>query len=149
MDSTVSGVFLSMRKRWVSLANLLPFFDYCANHFQAKQPFQSTGSYVFNPGRPIALCTLYTPEVASYAAESEKSLLSYCLRHNYTAYVYRAPLYPAIHPAGITSRLITALPTSGTMAVTKRSCVTSSGNATRRANSTKPMRCPISIPTRE
>jgi hypothetical protein len=77
-----------MKARWVSLADLLPFFDFCADHFPTKQPFQSAGSYVFNPGRPTALCTLYTPEIGSCAAEAEKSLLSYCLRHNYTAYVY-------------------------------------------------------------
>lgn len=99
MESTVSSVFLRMRKRWLSLADLLPFFEFCADHFPTKQPFQSLGNYVFNPGRSIALCTLYTPEIGACAAESEKSLLSYCLRHDYTAYVYRAPLYPAIHPA--------------------------------------------------
>jgi hypothetical protein len=84
----------------------MPFFEFCADHFQTKQPFQSTGSYVFNLGRPIALCTLYTPEVGSCAAESEKSLLSYCLRHNYTAYVYRTPLYPATHPAWHKARVL-------------------------------------------
>jgi hypothetical protein len=35
---------------------------------------------------------------SSYAAEAEKSLLSYCLRHDYTAYIYRAGLYSGIHP---------------------------------------------------
>ena len=81
-------------------------FRLLRDYFPTKQPFQSTGSYVFNPGRPTAICTLYTPEVGSCAAESEKSFLSYCLRHNYTAYVYRAPLYPAIHPAWQKARVL-------------------------------------------
>ena len=106
MESTVSSVLLGMRKRWLSLADLLPFFEFCADHFPTKQPFQSIGSYVFNPRRPLAICMLYTPEIVAYAAEAEKSLLSYCLRHNYTAYVYRSPLYPAIHPAWHKARVL-------------------------------------------
>jgi hypothetical protein len=98
--------FLRMRERWQPCVDLMPFFDYCAAHFLANQPFSSLGNYVFNPGQPLALCTLYTPEIVSYAAESEKSLLSYCLRHHYTAYVYRASIYPTIHPAWHKARVL-------------------------------------------
>jgi hypothetical protein len=92
------ATFLRMRERWQPCVDLMPFFDYCAAHFPAKQPFSSLSNYVFNPGRPLALCTLYTPQIISYAAEAEKSLLSYCLRHNYTIYIYRTGIYPGIHP---------------------------------------------------
>jgi hypothetical protein len=100
------ATFLRMRESWQPCVDLMPFFDYCAAHFPAKQPFSDLGNYVFNPGRPLALSTLYTPEIVVYAAESEKSLLNYCLRHNYTAYVYRSPVYPAIHPAWHKARVL-------------------------------------------
>ena len=93
---TSQATFLRMRERWQPCVDLMPFFDYCAGHFSAKQPFSSFGNYVFNPGRPLALCTLYTPEIVSYAAEAEKSLLNYCLRHDYTAYIYRTGIYCGI-----------------------------------------------------
>ena len=103
---TCQATFLRMRERWQPCVDLMPFFDYCAAHFTAKQPFSSLGNYVFNPGRPLALCTLYTPEIVSYAAEAEKSLLSYCLQHDYTAYIYRSPLYPGIHPTWHKARVL-------------------------------------------
>lgn len=95
-----------MRDKWQSCVDVMPFFDYCAAHVPANQPFSSLGNYVFNPGRPLAICTLYTPEIVSYAAESEKSLLSYCLRHDYTAYVYRSPIRHGIHPAWHKARVL-------------------------------------------
>lgn len=100
------ATFLRMCERWQPCVDLMPFFDYCATHFPAKQPFSSFGNYVFNPGRPLALCTLYTPEIVSYAAECEKSLLSYCLRHDCTAYIYRSGVYPDIHPGWHKARVI-------------------------------------------
>lgn len=100
------ATFLRMRERWQPCVDLMPFFDYCAGHIPAKQPFSSLGNYVFNAGRPLALCTLYTPEIASYSAESEKSLLSYSLRHDYTAYIYRTGIYSGIHPTWHKARVL-------------------------------------------
>ena len=98
--------FLHMRDKWQSCVDVMPFFEFCAGHFSSKQPFSSFGNYVFNPRRPLAICTLYTPEIEIYAAEAEKSLLSYCLRHDYTAYVYRSPIRPGIHPAWHKARVL-------------------------------------------
>jgi GR25 family glycosyltransferase involved in LPS biosynthesis len=44
---------------------------------------------VFNPGRDIAIVTLYTPEVCDFSIFSERSLRMYCEKNNYTLYVYR------------------------------------------------------------
>lgn len=104
--NSCQATFLRMRERWQPCVDLMPFFDYCAGHFPAKQPFISLGNYVFNPGSPLALCTLYTPEIVSYAAEAEKSLLSYCLRHDYTAYIYRTGIHPEIHPGWHKARVL-------------------------------------------
>ncbi|MEI8294022.1 MAG: hypothetical protein WCG66_08535 [bacterium] len=104
--NSCEATFLCMREKWQPCVELMPFFDYCSSQFHPKQAFPSFGNYVFNPGRPLSICTLYTPEILSYAAESEKSLLSYCLCHNYTAYVYRSPLYPSIHPTWHKARIL-------------------------------------------
>lgn len=44
---------------------------------------------VFNPGKPIALVTYYTPNVRDYGAVAELNMRRYCERHGYTLYVYR------------------------------------------------------------
>jgi hypothetical protein len=75
--SVCLATFLHMREKWQECVSLMPFFDYCAAHVPAKQPFTGVGNYVFNPGRPLAFGMLYTPEIVGYAAEAEKSLLSY------------------------------------------------------------------------
>jgi hypothetical protein len=44
---------------------------------------------VVTPGRPVALLTMYTPNIASYAAISERNVTAYCRKHGYTHYIYR------------------------------------------------------------
>jgi hypothetical protein len=95
-----------MREKWQECVSLMPFFDYCAGHVPAKQPFTGAGNYVFNPGRPLAFGMLYTPEIVGYAAESEKSLISYCKKNNYTAYIYRSSIYDGIHPTWQKGRVV-------------------------------------------
>ncbi|GAB6852496.1 galactosyl transferase GMA12/MNN10 domain protein [Paraburkholderia kururiensis] len=43
----------------------------------------------FNPGRPVALVTLYTPGIACYGRLAEASFRHYCQRHGHTLHVYR------------------------------------------------------------
>lgn len=98
--------FIEMKSFWEPLMRVMPFFNYCAKLVSPSQPFPELESYVFNPGKPFALCSLYTPEVVAYAAESEKSILRYCLQHDYTAYIYRAGLYSGIHPTWHKARIL-------------------------------------------
>jgi len=44
---------------------------------------------VYQPGRPIAVVMLYTPNIASYARFGEASMRAYCEQHGYTLYVHR------------------------------------------------------------
>jgi hypothetical protein len=110
MKSTESKIcvstFLSMRGKWQPLVETMPFFDFCAGLIPSQQPFTGVGNYVFNPGRPLALGMIYTPEIVRYAAESEKSLISYCNKNNYTAYIYRFPIYCGIHPTWQKGRVV-------------------------------------------
>lgn len=98
--------FIGMRSFWEPLIKVMPFYNYCAGLLKPSQPFPQFGSYVFNPGKSLAISTLYTPEVVAYAAESEKSILSYCLQNDYTAYIYRSGLYSGIHPAWHKARVL-------------------------------------------
>ncbi|WP_168991433.1 hypothetical protein [Paraburkholderia sp. UYCP14C] len=52
-------------------------------------PISEPSFEVVNPGRPIALITSYTANIAMYAAISQRNVTSYCRRHDYTHYVYR------------------------------------------------------------
>ena len=44
---------------------------------------------VYQPGRPIAVVMLYTPNIAGYARFGEASLRAYCERNGYTLYQHR------------------------------------------------------------
>jgi len=39
MKEEVINSFLAMREKWQPCVGLMPFFNYCAAHFPAKQPF--------------------------------------------------------------------------------------------------------------
>jgi hypothetical protein len=43
----------------------------------------------YNPGQSTAMVTLYTDQTKSYSYQSEISIKNYCLKNNYTFYVYR------------------------------------------------------------
>ncbi|WP_175773484.1 galactosyl transferase GMA12/MNN10 domain protein [Paraburkholderia phenazinium] len=45
---------------------------------------------VYNPGCPIAVTTLYTPNIGAYARIAERNFRRYCELHGYTLYVHRA-----------------------------------------------------------
>ncbi|WP_429441898.1 galactosyl transferase GMA12/MNN10 domain protein [Paraburkholderia sp. GAS33] len=45
---------------------------------------------VYNPGCPIAVTTLYTPNISDYARIAERNFRRYCELQGYTLYVHRA-----------------------------------------------------------
>ncbi|SAK39091.1 galactosyl transferase GMA12/MNN10 domain protein [Caballeronia temeraria] len=56
----------------------------------APAAVQDDSAYsVYNPGRPIGIVMLYTPNIALFARKSENNLRRYCERHDYTLHVYR------------------------------------------------------------
>jgi len=101
-----TSVFVRMKPLWEPLLQVMPFFDQLATLVPVSRPFFETESYVFNPGKPLALCMLYTPEIVAYGCHSEKSVLSYCARHDYTAYIYRNRIYNDIHPTWHKARIL-------------------------------------------
>jgi hypothetical protein len=57
--------------------------------FPAQSATPDEACSVYNPGKPIALVTYYTPNVRAYGAIAERNMRRYCERHGYTLYVYR------------------------------------------------------------
>ena len=53
----------------------------------------------YNPGNRIAIVTMYTKESASYGYQCELNLINYCLKHNYTLYVYRDSIDKSSFPS--------------------------------------------------
>ncbi|SAK98996.1 galactosyl transferase GMA12/MNN10 domain protein [Caballeronia calidae] len=61
-----------------------PLFRFADESAERNEDFS-----VYNPGKPIALVTYYTPNVRAYGAVAERNMRRYCERHGYTLYVYR------------------------------------------------------------
>ncbi|WP_244849321.1 hypothetical protein [Caballeronia sp. SL2Y3] len=66
------------------MARGLPFLS-----FLAAEADETGAQSVYQPGQPIAVVTLYTPNVARYGRIAEANFRRYCARHGYTLYVHR------------------------------------------------------------
>lgn len=71
------------------------------DHDAAETPDESAKRSACNPGRPIALVTLYTPNIGSYARIAKRNFRHYCDAHGYTLYVHRdIPAEIGLNPTG-------------------------------------------------
>lgn len=52
-------------------------------------PVDTAPLTVINPGQPLAIVMLYTPNVACYGRIAEANFSQYCKRHGYTLYIHR------------------------------------------------------------
>jgi hypothetical protein len=50
---------------------------------------ENTPRSIVNPGQPLAIVMLYTPNIARYGRIAEVNFRRYCERHGYTLYVHR------------------------------------------------------------
>jgi hypothetical protein len=82
--------FLKLKNEWSNLVDR-DYLKYVSKHLNQihipKEKFT-----VYNPGKKIAVVSLYTSEIADYAVCSEMSVRDYCLANGYTFYVYREKL---------------------------------------------------------
>ena len=82
--------FLRLKDEWSNLVDR-DYLKYISKHLnQIQVPKEKFTTY--NPGKKIAIVSLYTPEIADYAICSEMSVRDYCLKQGYTFYVYREKL---------------------------------------------------------
>lgn len=91
------------QKQFIQLKDQWAFFkDYDFLNF-----FENSLSYItppnekytcYNPGQKIAIVSLYTSDISSYAIESENSIKQYAFKQGYTFYVYRDNFDKSFHP---------------------------------------------------
>ncbi|WP_231636411.1 MULTISPECIES: galactosyl transferase GMA12/MNN10 domain protein [Burkholderia] len=93
-DETHSPVEMGVVPRFLS--TLVAHIDDCMTGvrpyfaFDWSDGIPSEERSTYNPGRPIAFVTLYTPEISTYAHIAEKNFRRYCEQHGHTLYVHRA-----------------------------------------------------------
>ena len=81
---------IQLAKQWQDFVGY-DFLKYiCREMIKPEMPSEKFS--VYNPGKKIAVVSLYTREIADYAVCSEKSVREYCERQGYTFYVYRDKL---------------------------------------------------------
>ena len=81
---------IQLTKQWQDFVSY-DFLEYIEREM-IKPIMPSEKFSVYNPGKKIAVVSLYTREIADYAVCSEKSIREYCERQGYTFYVYREKL---------------------------------------------------------
>jgi lipopolysaccharide biosynthesis glycosyltransferase len=87
--------FIELKDQWTHFKDY-EVFNFCAAHLDSP-PGAAEAFSCYNPGKKIAIVSLYTPEISSYAVQSEKNIRAYCEEAGYTFYVYRDSLDPSSH----------------------------------------------------
>lgn len=78
---------IKITNQWVNFKDY-DFLKYI--HQEMPKPEMPKEKFsVYNPGKSIAIVSLYTPEISDYAVYSEQNIKKYCEKNNYTFYVYR------------------------------------------------------------
>lgn len=96
--------FLKLKDEWHKLKDY-DFIKYLSSQISClKVPNKKYNCY--NPGKKIAIVSLYTPEIADFAACSEKSIREYCEKQGYTFYIYRESLDAGASPNWSKARAI-------------------------------------------
>lgn len=96
--------FLSIKNKWYDFVDY-DFFKFSSDSIVDRENTREKYS-CYNPGKRIAIVSLYTPEIKSYALESEYNIKKYCELQGYTFYVYREHLDKQSHPNWSKSRAI-------------------------------------------
>lgn len=82
--------FIELKDQWINFKDY-DFFNFLSRKITKIFPPQEKFT-TYNPGKKIAIVSLYTPEISDYAVCSEMSVRDYCLKQGYTFYVYREKL---------------------------------------------------------
>lgn len=89
--TTTKEFFVHMKDKWTNLVDKDVFSEWVKD-----SNFKASFS-CYNPGCKIAIVSLYTPEIESYAIYSELNIREYCEKQGYTFYVYRDSLDKSSH----------------------------------------------------
>lgn len=90
-NKIILDYFKKIKNNWEAYLND-EFIEFAYENIRDQvrlSDFEKEDFSVFNPGKDIAIVTLYTPEVSDFSIFSERSIRMYCEKNNYTLYVYR------------------------------------------------------------
>lgn len=79
--------FINLKNQWANFKGY-KFLNY-VSELIPKEYSPKENCSMYNPGKNIAVVSLYTEEISEYAIHSENSIKEYCKKQNYTFYVYR------------------------------------------------------------
>lgn len=79
--------FINLKDQWANFKDY-KFLNYISELIP-KEDSPKEEYTMYNPGKKIAIVSLYTQEISDYAIHSENSIKEYCKKQNYTFYVYR------------------------------------------------------------
>lgn len=79
--------FIELKNQWANFKDY-KFLNYISELIP-KEYSPKENCSMYNPGKNIAVVSLYTEEISEYAIHSENSIKEYCKKQNYTFYVYR------------------------------------------------------------
>jgi len=96
--------FLSIKDKWYDFVDY-DFLKFSSDSLVDREDIAEKFS-CYNAGKRIAVVSLYTPEIKSYALESEHNIREYCELQGYTFYVYREHLDKTSHPNWSKSRAL-------------------------------------------
>jgi len=96
LDSIKHKEFLKLAGEWPNLVGR-DYLKYISKNLNKLDVPQEKFT-VYNPGKKIAIVSLYTKEIEDYAICSEISIRDYCLARGYTFYVYRESLQKDASP---------------------------------------------------
>ena len=74
-----------------------PWMSFAAEHITTPKMSNERFS-IYNPGKKIAVVSLYTKNIADFAVCSENSIREYCEKQGYTFYVYRESIDAGASP---------------------------------------------------
>lgn len=79
--------FIKLKNQWANF-KYYNFLNYISE-FIPKENYPKEEYTMYNPGKKIAIVSLYTQEISDYAIHSENSIKEYCKKQDYTFHVYR------------------------------------------------------------
>lgn len=100
--------FIALKDQWASFVNqstVQPWINFLARQITVP-PIPKQNFSIYNPGKKIAVVSLYTKNIADFAVCSENSIREYCEKQGYTFYVYREAIDSGASPNWSKARAI-------------------------------------------
>jgi GR25 family glycosyltransferase involved in LPS biosynthesis/lipopolysaccharide biosynthesis glycosyltransferase/predicted O-methyltransferase YrrM/mannosyltransferase OCH1-like enzyme len=103
-SQTKQQQFIELKNQWEKFKNY-DFLKYV--YLKIKKPEAPKDKFsAYNLGKKIAIVSMYTSDISEFGTYSEESIKDYCLKNNYTFYIYRSNPDPHSSPNWAKPKLI-------------------------------------------